>query len=73
MSIVICERCGSVINSDDDPDCFVEKPNYQNTAQPVRPAFPARTDWWVWCARCRDQMAEEEDRRRADESSSPNG
>jgi hypothetical protein len=26
MSILLCERCGDAIDSDDDPDCFVEQP-----------------------------------------------
>jgi hypothetical protein len=27
MSMVMCERCDRMIDSDDDPDCFVENPD----------------------------------------------
>ena len=26
MSIIVCDRCNAYIDSDDDPDCFIENP-----------------------------------------------
>ena len=46
MSMVCCEICGEFIDSDDDPDCFVEV-STQKTK--------------VLCEHCRDKLQEEYD------------
>ena len=43
MSMVICEKCDRLIDSDDDPDCFVETGNMRRLHQTV-----------VMCEPCRD-------------------
>lgn len=57
MSMIRCEGklCGRIIDSDADPDCFVEKPNYTNTAHPANPAFKEREEWVVLCEWCRKE------------------
>ena len=35
MSMVICEKCDRLIDSDDDPDCFVETGNMRRLHQTV--------------------------------------
>ena len=48
MSMIRCERCDTNIDSDDDPECFVEVP-WLNMAERV------------WCVPCRDaEWAENE-------------
>jgi hypothetical protein len=44
MSIVICERCGAWIDSDFDPDCFVEIGNMRRLHGTI-----------VLCEPCRDR------------------
>lgn len=41
MSCIRCERCDTNIDSDNDPECFVEVP-WLNMAERV------------WCEQCRD-------------------
>lgn len=49
MSMICCERCDMPIDSDDDPECFVEVP-WLNMAERV------------WCEPCRDaEWTENED------------
>ena len=55
MSMIQCERCAAFINSDDDPACFVEKPNYVNTAMPANPAWTPPIECEVVCESCREQ------------------
>jgi len=43
MSMVICSRCDALIDSDDDPECFVEVGNMRRLNQTV-----------VMCENCRD-------------------
>ncbi len=51
MSWITCQGCGSSINSDDDPDCFVEIGNMRRLHQTA-----------VLCDRCRQRRQDEEDR-----------
>lgn len=48
MSMIMCTRCDFLIDSDDDPDCFIhidDKPTEH-----------------VWCEACREELdAEQED------------
>jgi hypothetical protein len=46
MSIITCDRCDRYIDSDRDPDCFVEVGNMR-----------AQTRNAVWCETCRDKEA----------------
>ena len=62
MSMIRCDRCDRYIDSDDDPDCFVERPNYTNTAHPVNPAYAEKIEWDVLCEPCRDEQWDEEQR-----------
>ena len=56
MSICTCSQCGQFIDSDFDPGCFVEKPNYTNTANPVNPTFEEKTEIIVLCESCRTEV-----------------
>lgn len=52
MSMCLCEDCGAFIDSDDDPDCFVEVGNMR------------RMTWTkIYCESCRDNLGLEQDRR----------
>lgn len=42
MSMIRCERCDVLIDSDDDPDCFVEPDKLDPRSH-------------VWCEACRDK------------------
>ena len=48
MSMVSCERCDAPIDSDDDPDCFVETGNMRRLHQTT-----------IMCERCRDKYYDE--------------
>ena len=50
MSMVICEDCDALIDSDDDPDCFVEIGN-------MRRLHATK----VMCEYCRDKYFEDQD------------
>lgn len=52
MSIVLCETCDRLIDSDEDPDCFVEIGNMRRLVYTE-----------VMCASCRERLLEEDDRR----------
>ena len=58
MSMVVCQDCSVMIDSDEDPDCFVEKPNYYNTAHLVNPAYIPPEEWEVLCESCREERAD---------------
>lgn len=45
MSMVMCERCDRMIDSDDDPDCFVENPG-----------LPGSMGDQVLCEWCRETL-----------------
>jgi len=49
MSMIVCERCDRYIDSDDDPDCFVEVGNMRRLHQTK-----------VLCEFCRDKLEQEE-------------
>ena len=49
MSMIACDSCGLLIDTDDDPDCFLE--NLAGTIVPVCMA----------CRHAEDEVAEEED------------
>lgn len=49
MSIIICESCDRMIDSDDDPDCFVEVGNMRRMHQTA-----------VYCEPCRERMLEQQ-------------
>lgn len=51
MSMIRCEGCSRSIDSDDDPDCFVEHP-----AHPINGAPDI-----VLCEPCRDRREQEPD------------
>ncbi len=59
MSWLKCDRCGDLVNSDNDPACFVEKPNYVNTAHPVNPAWTPSVKWECICEMCREALIAE--------------
>ena len=44
MSMIICQDCGAYIDSDDDPDCFVEVGNMRRLHSTK-----------VMCEKCRDE------------------
>ena len=50
MSMVICERCDTLIDSDDDPECFCEIGNMRRLNQTI-----------VLCENCRDRELDEQD------------
>lgn len=47
MSVYTCDKCGDAIDSDFDPDCFVEDSG--------NPAFGS---WKIVCESCRDDIEE---------------
>jgi hypothetical protein len=47
MSCIRCDGCSRIIDSDFDPDCFVEVGNMR-----------AQTKDVVWCESCRDEKLE---------------
>lgn len=49
MSMIACDKCESYIDSDEDPDCFIEH---------LGTKFPDT----VACESCRERMGEEQDR-----------
>ena len=51
MSMVICEGCDALTDSDDDPDCFVEVGNMRRLHQTK-----------ILCQSCRERREEELDR-----------
>ena len=51
MSIIVCEKCDAYIDSDNDPDCFVEVGNMRRLH---------KTE--VMCERCRDKWYNEQER-----------
>lgn len=57
MSMVICERCDAGIDSDNDPDCFVETGNMRRLH-----------DTTIMCEPCRERAW---DRQQEDNSSEP--
>lgn len=55
MSVILCTRCTDMIDSDDDPECFIH--DNEGTLTDA-----------VWCEACRDKAmdeADEEDRQAA--------
>ena len=54
MSMIRCDECERIFDSDEDPDCYVEKPNYINTSHPVKPAASLPVEWDVICEQCRE-------------------
>ena len=46
MSMVTCDECGEFIDSDDDPDCFVEVQRLNMQEK-------------VWCETCREEQDDE--------------
>lgn len=51
MSMVICESCDCPIDSDFDPDCFVEIGNMRRLHKEV-----------IWCESCRERELSEMER-----------
>lgn len=51
MSMIACEACGHLIDSDIDVDCFVEIGNMKRLHKEV-----------VWCEPCREEKMTEEER-----------
>lgn len=51
MSMVMCESCDRPIDSDDDPECFVEVGNMRRLHQTK-----------VLCEPCRERLWEEQER-----------
>lgn len=51
MSMICCEKCDAFIDSDSDPDCFVEIGNMKRLHKEV-----------VWCESCREEYFEEQER-----------
>ena len=50
MSMIRCESCSHLIDSDDDPDCFVYVGNYKRLHAEM-----------VLCERCRDEREAEQE------------
>ena len=46
MSITVCEHCGDLVDSDDDPDCFVQEWAHPKNAGGME----------VICETCRDEL-----------------
>jgi len=50
MSMIRCEQCERLIDSDDDPDCFIENPG-----------MPGSMGDEVLCEWCREKREREQD------------
>lgn len=48
MSMIACDRCPTIINSDDDPTCFVETGDMRRMHKTI-----------VLCERCREKREAE--------------
>ncbi len=55
MSMDSCVKCDTFVDTDFDPDAYVEKPNYSNTAMPVYPQFKERVEYECVCESCREE------------------
>lgn len=53
MNMDSCVKCDTFVDTDFDPDAYVEKPNYSNTAMPVNPQFNERVEYECVCEPCR--------------------
>jgi hypothetical protein len=60
MSIVICERCDQQIDSDNDPDCFVETGNMRRLHETT-----------ILCESCRERALEREQERLMEDGPGP--
>lgn len=59
MSMVQCERCDGIFDSDNDPDCFVEEPTYASVTMPVNPPKAHHTPKYrCLCEPCREEEME---------------
>lgn len=56
MSIVTCEYCDAMVDSDSDPDCFVETGNMRRLHQTTIICEPCRERAWD---RQQDRLSEE--------------
>ena len=59
MSIDRCHYCDRFIDTDDDPDCYVEAPSYNNTAHPVNPGHVEPIKCRCVCGPCRERYVDE--------------
>jgi hypothetical protein len=55
MNMARCVKCDVYVNTDFDPDAYVEKPNYTNTAMPVNTAFTQQIEYECVCESCREK------------------
>lgn len=58
MSVVNCDRCDTYIDSDDDPDCFIENP-YDSK------------DTTILCEPCREKAYDREQERLMEDGPGP--
>ena len=54
MSVVTCQCCDQFIDSDDDPDCFCEAPNY------ISADFRKNYGTRILCEPCRESEWEQQ-------------
>jgi|GEM_PF-5740201 len=45
MSMIRCDHCPALIDSDDDPDCFVEVGNMRRLSETIVMCEPCRDRW----------------------------
>ncbi len=56
MSIDRCAKCDAFVDTDFDPDCYVERPTYTGVAHPINPAFKEKIEWDCICDTCRERI-----------------
>ena len=60
MSMDTCVKCDRIFDTDYDPNCYVEKPTYTNTAHPINPAIQEQVEYECICGPCREKYAIED-------------
>jgi len=59
VSFIACQDCGTLINSDDDPDCFVYVGNYKRLHAERVMCEKCRTEFYAECDRMQEGFADE--------------
>ncbi len=49
MSLIKCDKCDAIIDSDEDPDCFIEN-------------LTGHGEDYVACERCREYLTQQQER-----------
>lgn len=56
MSIDRCKWCSHLVDTDDEPEAYVELPTYTSVANPVNPGLKESTETICLCHVCREEF-----------------